>query len=92
MQGTVGEPVLLQQLQPDAGVARKRRLTVTEGHRSHEEVALIDQPGVKRRRGEYRPPTVRSRSADCFMALTESGSKRRTSRVLAVETAGNVVE
>jgi hypothetical protein len=38
------------------------------------------------------PPTVKSLAADVFVSRTESGSKRRSSRVLAVETACSVVE
>ncbi len=38
------------------------------------------------------PPTVKSLAADVFMSRTTSGSKRRWSLVLAVETAPSVVE
>jgi hypothetical protein len=38
------------------------------------------------------PPTVKSLAADVFASRTESGSKRRSRRVLAVETARSVVE
>jgi hypothetical protein len=38
------------------------------------------------------PPTVIPLVVDDFIARTASGSKRRSSRVFAVETASNVVE
>src|SRR5215211_9405979 len=52
---TVAEAVLLQQLQLDAGVAEECGLSFTDEHRIHEELALIDQPGVERVRREGRP-------------------------------------
>src|SRR5436190_23183352 len=51
---TVLEPVLRQQLQLDAGVAGECGLAFTDEHRINEELALIDQPGVERVRGEGR--------------------------------------
>src|SRR5664280_2793849 len=53
---TVAESVLLQQVQLDAGVAGECGLSVTEEHRIHEELALVDQPGVERVRREGRTP------------------------------------
>src|SRR5260370_22657267 len=53
--GTAAEPVLLLQLQRDAGVAGERGLAFTDEDRIHEEVALVDQPGVERVRREGRP-------------------------------------
>lgn len=38
------------------------------------------------------PPTVKSLAADAFVSRTESGSKRRSSRVLVVETTCSVAE
>src|SRR6266545_767053 len=52
---TVAEPVFLQQLQLDAGVAGECGLSFTDEHRINEELALIDQPGVERVRREGRP-------------------------------------
>src|SRR5207248_10350262 len=52
---TVAEPALLEQLQLDAGVAGECGLAFTDEHRMDEELALIDQPGVERVRGEGRP-------------------------------------
>src|SRR5436309_15091911 len=52
---TVAEPALLQELQLDAGVAGKCGLAFTDDHRMNEELALIDQPGAERVRGEGRP-------------------------------------
>ena len=89
---TVAEPVLLQQVQLDTGVAEERGLSVTDEHRINEELALIDQTGIERVRVRVDPPTVKSVAADVFISWTESGSKLRSSRVLVVETTGSVVE
>src|SRR6266516_182313 len=40
----------------------------------------------------WGPPTVRSRPADAFICRTASGSKSRSIRVLALETASSVLE
>src|SRR4051794_33972740 len=55
VQDTAAEPALLQQLQLDVGVSGERGLAFTDEHRIHEELALVDQPGVERVRGEGRP-------------------------------------
>ena len=47
---TVADPVLLQQLQLDTGVAGECGLAFTDEHRIDEELAPIDQPGVERAR------------------------------------------
>src|SRR6185312_4434099 len=51
---TAAEPVLLLQLQLEAGVSGECGLAVADDHRTHEEVALIDQPGVERVCGKAR--------------------------------------
>src|SRR6185437_4207404 len=44
---TIAEAALLQQLQRNAGVPGKRGLAVTDEDRIHDQVSLIDQPGVE---------------------------------------------
>ena len=85
------EPVFLEQLQLEAGVARKCGLASTGEHRIDEEVTLIDQPRVERMCREGRPAHREVAGGGAFMSRTESGSKRCSSRVLAVDTACNVV-
>src|SRR4029079_18476020 len=52
---TVAEPALFHELQRDARVAGERGLPITDDQRVHEELALVDQPGVEGVRGEGRP-------------------------------------
>ncbi len=90
---TVAESAIVQQREVCASVAGQRRLASADEDGTDKQMALIDQPGLEKRalRGA-RPPTVRSLVAEAFMSRTEAGSKLRSSRVLAVDTASRVEE
>lgn len=48
--------MLVHQVHLDASVARECRLPGSDEYRIHEELALVDQPGVERLRCEGRSP------------------------------------
>jgi hypothetical protein len=89
---TIAEPALVEELEVGARVARKRGLTRADEYRMDEQLTLIDEPGIESVRGGFGPPTVRSLAADAFTSRIASGSKLRSSCVLAVDTSVRVVE
>jgi hypothetical protein len=92
MHDAVSEPALVEELQVAAIATRQRGLASTDDHGPDEEPALVNQPGLKACAARCAPPTVRSLVAEAFMSRTDAGSKRCSSRVLAVCTAARVVE
>src|SRR5205823_3069051 len=89
---TVAEPALLQQLQLDAGVAGEWGLPSPTSTGYTKSWHSSTSPALNACAARVGPATLKSLAADVFMSRTESGSKRRSSRVLAVETPGSVVE
>ena len=89
---TAAEPVLLQQIQLDAGVAGERRLSSTDEHRINEELALIDQPGVQRMGSEGRAADSQIARGGCLHLVDRVGIEAALKPVLVVETPGIVVE
>ena len=89
----VAETAFVQQLEVQPDVVGQRPLAAPHHDRRDEQVALVDQPGPERLRGKlgttYGDVAVRPIAFSC---RTASGSKSRSIRVLALETASSVLE
>ena len=88
----VAEAALAQELEADAEAVGQGGVAAADDDGREEEVALVDEAGAERVRGELGPPTVRSRSAAAFIRRTSSGSNSRSIRVLAVDGSRSVRE
>ncbi len=86
----VSESALIEELEVGARVGRQRRLapptTMGQTNSWHSSTS----PALKACAARFAPPTVRSVLAAAFSSCTAVGSKWRSSRVLAVDTAARV--
>lgn len=89
---TVAEWAVVQQLEIGASVGGQRWLPPPTRTGRMNSWHSSTSPALRACAARCGPPTVRSLVAVAFMSSTEAGSKVRSSRVLAVDTASKVVE
>ena len=88
----VAEAALVQELQPQADVVGEGPVAPADHDRREEQVDSSTSPAFSASAARPGPPTLRSAPAAAFSCRTASGSKSRSIRVLALETASSVRE
>jgi hypothetical protein len=92
MYHAVAESALVEELELGARVGWQRRLAPIEDDGQMNNWHSSTSPALKACAARFGPPTMRSLLAAAFSSCTAPRSKRRSSRVLAVDAAARVVE
>ena len=88
----VSESALIEELKVGAHAGRQPWLAPADDNGQDEQLALVDQPGLESLRREVGTSYGEIAAGRAFSSCTAAGSKRRSSRVSAVDTAARVVE
>ena len=83
----VAETAFVQQFKLQADIVGERLFAASHHDGREEQVALVDQPGLDRLGGKVGTAHADVTSAVAFICRTASGSKSRSIRVLALDTA-----
>ena len=86
------ESALIEELKVGAHAGRQPWLAPADDNGPDEQLALVDQPGLESLRREVGTSYGEIAAGRGFSSCTAAGSKRRSSRVSAVDTAARVVE
>jgi hypothetical protein len=86
----VAEPVLVDELEVGARIARQCGVAAAEDDRPDEQLEIVDQAGHERLCREVRTTHGRSRLAAAFRSCTPCVSKWRSLRVFSVEVAARL--